>query len=175
MAEEQKRSIQTETGAGNPDSPEDSSRKTSETSEEGGKTVSILSANTTALAYLGDAVYEVFIREYVLKDGGVHVDRLNKKAIQFVRADSQAAIVREMIENGFLTDEEEHLVKRGRNHTNTSRPRGSSPMQYKWATGFEALIGYLYQAGRRDRLEEVVSRAVEIGGRQQKERRGSGK
>lgn len=133
--------------------------------------VSISASNTTALAYLGDAVYEVFIRRYVLKDGGVQVDRLNRRAIQFVRADSQAAIVREMIEEGFLTDEEERLVKRGRNHTNTSRPRGSSPMQYKWATGFEALIGFLYQDGREERLREVVRRAVEIEENREKERK----
>ncbi len=133
------------------------------TEEQQKKPVNILSANTTALAYLGDAVYEVFIREYVLKDGGVRVDRLNRRAIQFVRADNQAAIIREMFESGFLTEEEQHLVKRGRNHTNTSHPRGSSPMQYKWATGFETLIGYLYQAQQTERLHEVVSRAIEIG------------
>lgn len=142
--------------------------ETAETNTDTRK-VSISASNTTALAYLGDAVYEVFIRRYVLKDGGVQVDRLNRRTIQFVRADSQAAIVREMIEEGFLTDEEERLVKRGRNHTNTSRPRGSSPMQYKWATGFEALIGFLYQDGREERLREVVRRAVEIEESREKE------
>ena len=131
--------------------------------ENQSRKVSISASNTTALAYLGDAVYEVFIRRYVLKDGGVQVDRLNRKAIQFVRADSQAATVQKMIEEGFLTDEEVRLVKRGRNHTNTSRPRGSSPMQYKWATGFEALVGKLYQSGQSDRLQAVVGRAIEIG------------
>lgn len=115
--------------------------------------------NTTALAYMGDAVYEVYIRKYVLEHGGVRVDHNNRLAISFVRADAQAKAVRRLME-GFLTEEETRLVKRARNHTQTSKPRGSTPIDYKLATGYEALIGYLYLAGKEERLHQVVEETI---------------
>lgn len=118
-------------------------------------------SNTTALAYIGDAVYEVFIRKYVMESGSVNVNALNKKAIGFVCADGQAKAVRRLMD-GFLTEEETALVKRGRNHSITSRPRGSTPTNYKLATGFEALIGFLYLSGDKERLEEVVNETIRL-------------
>jgi Uncharacterized protein conserved in bacteria len=118
-------------------------------------------SNTTALAYIGDAVYEVFIRKYVMENGTANVNALNKKAISYVCADGQAKAVRGLMEN-FLTEEETALVKRGRNHSITSRPRGSTPTNYKLATGFEALIGFLYLNGDNDRLEEVVKETIRL-------------
>ena len=117
--------------------------------------------NTTALAYLGDAVYEVYVRTHVLEEGMAHVDRLNRKAIRLVCADGQAVAARQLME-GFLTDEETRLLKRGRNHTQTGHPRGTRPIDYKLATGFEALIGYLYLAGKQDRLREIIAEAIRI-------------
>ena len=117
--------------------------------------------NTTAFAWMGDAVYEQFIREYLLRRGS-NVDRLNYLAIRFVCAGGQAHVAKTLVKNGFLTEEEEHLLKRGRNHTSTSKPRGASPMEYKWATGFEALIGWLYLSGDLPRLEEIVKEAIRI-------------
>ena len=119
-------------------------------------------SNTTALAYMGDAVYEIYIRKYVLTTGRASVDKLTGKTISFVRADSQAGAIREMVKRGFLFDEEAALVRRARNHTNTSRPRGSTAVAYKWATGFEALLGYLYLKDDRRRLDEVIKKAIEI-------------
>ncbi|MDD5922609.1 MAG: ribonuclease III domain-containing protein [Eubacteriales bacterium] len=119
-------------------------------------------ADTTAFAYMGDAVYEVYIRRYVIESTAVKNTERNAFAIGFVKADSQAEIIRTMLREEFLTEEEIRLVKRARNRTNTSRPRGSSPAAYKWATGFEALIGWLYLSGDETRLLEVERRAVEI-------------
>lgn len=119
-------------------------------------------SNTTALAYMGDAVYEVYIRKYVLRYVPSRAYRMNRMAVPFVCADGQARAVREMMSEGFLTEEEIRLVKRARNHTSTAKPRGSSPVEYKWATGFEALVGALYLDGETERLEEVIAEAVRI-------------
>ncbi len=119
-------------------------------------------ADTTALAYLGDAVYEVYIRKYVLKKGRGPMHQINRLAVRYVCADSQAAAVKELMASAFLTEQETRLVKRARNRTNTPKPRGTTPQDYKLATGFEALIGWLYSDGQTERLEQVVREAVRI-------------
>ena len=120
--------------------------------------------NATTLAYMGDSVYEVHIREYLINSGNYKVDRLHKAATKYVSAKAQSMIIKNLIESEFLTDEEESVYKRGRNrHTNTL-PRNTSPMTYKEATGFEALIGYLYMTGENDRLVEIMNKAIEIVG-----------
>lgn len=118
--------------------------------------------NTTALAFIGDAVYEVFIRNRVLLKYGQNADRLHREAVRYVKADAQAEVVRRLTEEGFLTEEEENLVRRARNRRIKSKARGASPMEYKLATAFEALIGYLYKSGETERLEEVFEKAAEI-------------
>ncbi len=119
-------------------------------------------SNTTALAYVGDAVYEVYIRKYVLEKVESSAGLMNHMAIGFVRAEAQARAVRTMADQGFLTEEELHLVKRARNHTTTAKPRGASPIEYKWATGFEALIGWLYLAEKKERLEEIIEETIRL-------------
>lgn len=120
--------------------------------------------NATALAYMGDSVYEVHIREYLINKGNYKVDRLHKSATKYVSAKAQSMIVKKLIESEFLTDEEFDVYKRGRNrHTNTL-PKNTSPMTYKEATGFEALIGYLYMLGQNDRVLEIINKAIEIVG-----------
>ena len=127
--------------------------------------------NTTALAYIGDAVYEIYVRERVLAASGqpgrvqaqgnpqaqgfrqaererqkaafgAHVDALHKRAIRYVRADGQAKALRAMMRDGFLTAEEEALVRRARNHKSASKPKNADAMDYKYATALETLIGY---------------------------------
>lgn len=117
--------------------------------------------NTTALAYMGDSVYEVYIRKHVMETGQTNADKLHAMAVPFVRAEGQALAIKEMME-GFLTEEEAALTKRARNHKTTSRPKNASPMDYKWATAFEALVGYLYFSGRVQRMEEVIFEAIRI-------------
>lgn len=115
--------------------------------------------NTTALAYMGDAVYEVYVRRHVMESGHVHVDRLHAMAVPFVKAEGQARAVKYLMENG-LTDEEQALARRARNHKIASKAKNASPMDYKWATAFEALIGYLYLKGDIERMEEIISIAI---------------
>ena len=131
--------------------------------------------NTTALAYIGDAVYEIYVREHVLgqdlrgmdKNFGAHVDALHKRAIRYVRADGQAKAVKAMLNEGFLGDEEAALVRRARNHKTASKPKNADAMDYKYATAFEALIGFWHLsaqaggAGAKQRMEEIIFKAFE--------------
>ena len=87
----------------------------------------IKNINTTALAYIGDAVYEVYIREYVMKNGAVHADRLHREAVRYVSAAGQAKAIRKMFDS--LDEEEQKLVKRARNHKYSSKARSASGIQ----------------------------------------------
>lgn len=118
--------------------------------------------NTTALAYMGDAVYEIYIRKHVLSKDQVHVDKLHQRAIRYVRADGQARALKRLLTEDFLTEEEVSLVKRARNHKSASKPRNADPVQYKLATAFEALVGALYLDGEIQRMETIIARAIEI-------------
>ena len=118
--------------------------------------------NTTALAYIGDAVYEIYVRQRVLQMEKVHVDHLHKLAINYVNNAGQAKAVKRLMNEGFLTEEEVSLVKRARNHKTASKPRNADPVNYKLATAFEALIGWLHLDGQKDRMEEIIFRAMAI-------------
>lgn len=115
--------------------------------------------NTTALAFLGDAVYEVFIRKYVMETGQQNADRLHRAAVRYVRADGQARALKALMD-GFLSEEELRLVKRARNHKTASKARSADAVTYKLATAFEALVGFLYLDGQEARLEEIIEYAV---------------
>lgn len=129
------------------------------TAEDITKKLNVGEINTTALAFMGDAVYEVFVREYVMAAGERHADRLHRAAVRYVKADAQAGALRSMMRD-FLTEEEISLVKRARNHKSVSKSRSAGPVAYKLATAFEALIGYLYFSEQQERLSEVVREAV---------------
>lgn len=124
-------------------------------------TTEVKRINTTALAYMGDAVYEVYIRKHVMQKGCFDADRLHKAAVAYVRADGQARAVRKLM-NEFLTEEEVSLVKRARNHKTASKARSADPVTYKLATAFEALVGALYLSGDMVRTEQVVYEAIRI-------------
>ena len=148
----------------------------------------IRNADTTKLAYIGDAVYEVFVRMNSALVCGRHAADMNKNSVRYVKADSQAAAAKGLMAprrseerddhaeaetagdaggtesqgSPFYTAEEILLFKRARNRTNTSHPRGSTPAEYKLATGFEAVIGWLYIKGDLDRLSETATEAMRI-------------
>ncbi|MBQ9060541.1 MAG: Mini-ribonuclease 3 [Firmicutes bacterium] len=116
--------------------------------------------NTDVLAYMGDAVYEMMIRRKLL-DRGIHrSDRLHRMATGYVNAAAQAQIIRSLQPE--LTDKEQELIRRWRNHKYHSKARHADPMTYKWATAFEAWIGYLYLTDDQQRLEWAFERAVRI-------------
>ncbi len=112
--------------------------------------------NVLALAYLGDAVYEVYIREKLINKGINNVDKLQTESVKYVSAKGQANILDKLIDNNFLSDEEIEIVKRGRNYKRSSHPKNTDIITYKCSTGFEALIGYLYLTNK-DRLNEILN------------------
>ena len=116
--------------------------------------------NTTALAYMGDAVYEQFIREHILTKGGTDVNKLHRISTMYVSAPAQAKIIKSIFDD--LTEEEQKLVKRARNRKYHTKAKNADPVTYKWATALEALIGYLYLSGDKQRLAEICEKAVEI-------------
>jgi len=113
--------------------------------------------NTTALAYIGDAVYEVHVRNHVLQSGQVNADKLHQMAVKYVRAEGQAKALKAIFDE--LSEEEQNLVKRARNRKATSQPKNVDPVVYKLATAFEALIGYHYMADNQSRLNEIIALA----------------
>lgn len=115
--------------------------------------------NTTALAFLGDAVYEIYARKYVMDSGQQNADRLHKAAIKYVCAAGQAKAVKSLMAD-FLSEEEVGLIKRARNRKTASKARSADAVTYKLATGFEALMGFLYLDGQSQRLEEVILEAL---------------
>ena len=119
--------------------------------------------NTTALAYMGDAVYEQAVREYILKKGSYNVNSIHRLATDFVKASAQAKVIKTMFDE--LSESEQSLVRRARNRKYSTKARNADPVTYKWATAFEALVGYLYLAEYDERLEWVLARAIEIIGR----------
>lgn len=114
------------------------------------------------LAYMGDAVYEVVIRTLVVNGGNTQVNKLHKKTSGLVKAEAQANFLMAIEEA--LTDEERTIYKRGRNAKSFSMAKNATMKDYRMATGFEALMGYLYLDGQMDRLLSLVSMALEKNG-----------
>lgn len=118
--------------------------------------------NGESLAYLGDAIYELKIRQYLLGTGYQDVNKLHKVAVKFTSGEAQAKIVDYLIKNNLLTDEETSYFKRGRNSGHSKNRRSISVISYKKATGFEAMIGFLYLSKRDERLEEILQLIIQI-------------
>lgn len=112
------------------------------------------------LAYAGDAVYEMLVRSYILKNNDINVNKMHRLTVKFVKAKAQAYIVKKLEVE--LTDEEKTIVKRGRNAKVTSSPKNAELMDYRYATGFETLVGYLYLNDELDRLMELFDKIIEI-------------
>lgn len=112
------------------------------------------------LAYAGDAVYELLVRSYIINNHEYSVNQMHRQAIKFVRAKAQADLIKQL--NSILTEEEIRLVKRGRNAKVTSSPKNADLMDYRYATGFETLFGYLYLNDELDRLMVLFNKIIEI-------------
>lgn len=107
-----------------------------------------------ALAYIGDGVYEMFVRTYVINKGNAPVNKMHKASRELVRASAQAKIYY-LIEDD-LTEAEMAVLKRGRNAKSISVPKNGDVTEYRHATGLEALIGYLYIDGQIERIKELI-------------------
>ena len=112
--------------------------------------------NVITLAYLGDAVYETYVREYLIRNGIAKVEELQNEAVKYVSAKSQCKILTYLVDNKLLNDMELDIVKRGRNYKRISHPKNTDIVTYKMSTGFETLIGYLYLSNNITRLKEIL-------------------
>ncbi|MBE7042075.1 MAG: ribonuclease III [Ruminococcaceae bacterium] len=116
--------------------------------------------SSLALAYLGDAVYELFVRRHLLAKGNYSVNELHKAAVRYVQAKAQSDAVIAL--ESELTEEELRIYKRGRNAKPATLPKHANVGDYHRATGFEALIGYLYLQEKTNRLLELMDKTMAI-------------
>ncbi|SEN59987.1 ribonuclease-3 family protein [Lihuaxuella thermophila] len=114
--------------------------------------------NPLLLAYLGDAVYEVFVRYHLVAKGMLRPRDLQREATRYVSAVAQAKAGRQI--ESFLTEEEMNILKRGRNAKSGSIPKNTKISDYRYSTGLEALIGYLYASGNEQRLQEIMEQLL---------------
>lgn len=113
--------------------------------------------NGIALAYMGDAIYEVYVRRHLLASGLTKPTKLHHTATKYVSAKAQAFLIEKMKEQRLLTPAEVEFYKRGRNAKSHTSAKNTSVLTYRISTGFEALFGYLYLSGQQQRLEELVT------------------
>jgi len=126
------------------------------------KEVNILTYSPLTLAYIGDDAYDLVIRTFLINQGNMQVNKINKRANSIVKAETQSKMVR--VIEPILSDEERAVYKRGRNAKSASTAKNASVNDYRRATGFEALIGYLYLLGRYERMIELIKISlVDIG------------
>ena len=112
--------------------------------------------NVLVLAYLGDTIYENYIRRYLILKNIANVNDLQKEAVSFVSAKNQSKFVHKLIEQEFFSAEELAVIMRARNYKTTSHPKNCSITDYKYATGLESLIGYLELEDRHNRIDEIM-------------------
>jgi ribonuclease III family protein len=117
--------------------------------------------NGLTLAYMGDAVLELFIRQQLIASGKVKPNKLHKIATSYVSAKAQSYVISQMLETDFLTEEEQGIVMRGRNAKSATSPKNTNIQDYRYSTGYEALLGYLFMLKREDRLEEILVKSME--------------
>lgn len=109
-------------------------------------------------AYVGDSVYELFIRTHLVENTNFKPHKLHIETIKYVKAKAQAKILGEL--QDFLTEEEKEIVRRTRNTENHHLPKNANSADYMYATAFEGLIGYLYLSGEKDRLDEILNKCI---------------
>lgn len=124
--------------------------------------------NEIVLAYLGDCVYELYVRNIAVASGKSKTRDLSRLSADHSKASFQAEALKQLEKE--LTEEEMQIMKRARNKRITSKPKNAEPMDYKLATAFEAVVGYLYLKGDIDRMEALIRKAL-VG--QEKEERGN--
>ncbi|KSU57406.1 ribonuclease III [[Bacillus] enclensis] len=123
--------------------------------------------NALALAYMGDAVYETYVRQLLLTKGKIKPNQLHRAATNYVSAKAQAASLKKLFDEDLLSEEEINIVKRGRNAKSGSVPKNTDVQTYNHSTAFEALIGYLFLLNRTERLEELITIIFEQKGKEE--------
>lgn len=120
--------------------------------------IDIRTYSPLTLAYIGDAIYDLVIRTIVVERGNTSVNNLHKKAVRYVNAAAQAQMIEALQEE--LSEEERTIYKRGRNAKSYTTAKNASVIDYRKATGFEALCGYLYLTGRQERMLALIRTAI---------------
>ena len=116
--------------------------------------------NVLVLAYLGDTIYEDYIRRYLIKSGIANVNDLQTESIKYVSAKSQSMFLTKLIDEKFFSEEEFDVIKRARNNTSKAHPKNTDIITYKLATGLEALIGYLDLIDNKERIDEIMNKIL---------------
>ena len=122
--------------------------------------MNVLEVSSLALAYLGDSIYESYIREYLIKKGISHVNDLQAESLNYVSAKSQARILKDLMDKNIFTEEELSVIKRARNTKSKSHPKSCDIITYQHATSLEALFGYLKLRKNEERIEEIISKIL---------------
>lgn len=112
--------------------------------------------NPLVMAYMGDTIYEQYVREFLIKKGLTKIGDLQKSSLDYVSAKSQRKHLERMLDSAFLTDEEIDIVKWGRN-AKGAKNKSTDIVTYRLATGLEALIGKLYFSEKKDRIAEIMA------------------
>lgn len=115
-----------------------------------------MNKNVLTLAYIGDAIYELYIREYLISKNISKVNLLQTEAIKYVSATGQAKYLKEMMDINFFTEEELNIIYRARNHK-SHKSKSTDIITYKHSTALEALIGYLYLENNKKRIDEIMN------------------
>jgi len=123
------------------------------------KPMDVMNLHPLVLAYIGDAVYEVYIRTMLVINNKTNVNMLHKMSVKYVKAKAQADIVHRITDK--LTQDEQDVVRRGRNAKSATVPKHAEVTDYRYSTGYEALIGYLYLTVNTERLMEILKLSVE--------------
>ena len=122
--------------------------------------VQITDYSPLTLAYIGDGIYEVIIRTLIIDEANRQVNKIHKAASHLVKAETQAKMIHLIMDD--LTEEEQRIYKRGRNAKAVTRAKNASMSDYRTATGFEALMGWLYLTGQSERMMELIKKCVTL-------------
>lgn len=123
--------------------------------------MNVLEINVLVLAYLGDVIYENYIRHFLLQQGYSNVEKLQNEAVKYVSAKNQAKFLQELIDRQFFTSEELDVIKRARNYKSNRHPKNCDILTYKHATALEAVIGYLDCLQKKDRIDNIFEIILE--------------
>lgn len=115
--------------------------------------------NSLALAYMGDAIFETYVRRHLLYSGKIRPNQLHRAGTTYVSAKAQCQTLFQMMDDKLLDEEELAVVMRGRNAKSGTVPKNTDVQTYHYSTAFEALMGHLYLTGKKERLEELVAQA----------------
>lgn len=122
--------------------------------------INITEYSPLTLAYIGDGIYEIVIRTVIVDEANRQVNKIHKAASNLVKAGTQAKMIHYIMDD--LTDEELTIYKRGRNAKAVTRAKNASMSEYRTATGFEALMGWLYLTGQSERMMKLIKKSVTV-------------